>query len=230
LKNNERVNMYDDAITLEELLQQQKLFNARIAFVTTLLVATLAGGLMQDLQFLILSVIVFCFSIYLIMAQRSKNDKINEILQRMDFSLLQFEDSKTRTIVERKLTKLFGNIPQRITSNSEMTRMRGADEKGPTWGKQDGVFGEVTNFRDAVEHGKVFDGLEGDLYKSEKLIRNANENYSEMAQQRWEKSQSNDQDLVEAGVETLAELVTTDYFEKNSKDGAVEELVGQNSD
>ena len=222
--------MYDDAITLEELLQQQKLFNARIAFVTTLLVATLAGGLMQDLQFLILSVIVFCFSIYLIVAQRSKNDKINEILQRMDFSLLQFEDSKTRTIVERKLTKLFGNIPQRITSNSEMTRMRGADEKGPTWGKQDGVFGEVTNFRDAVEHGKVFDGLEGDLYKSEKLIRNANENYSEMAQLRWEKSQSNDPDLVEAGVETLAELVTTDYFENNSKDGAVEELVGQNSD
>jgi hypothetical protein len=222
--------MYDDAITLEELLQQQKLFNARITFVTVLLVATLTGGLMQDLQFLILSVIVFCFSIYLIMAQRSKNDKINEILQRMDFSLLQFEDSKTRTIVERKLTKLFGNIPQRITSNSEMARTRGADEKGPTWGKQDGAFGEVINFRDAVEHGKVFDGLEGDLYKSEELVRNANENYAEMAQLRWEKSQSNDPDLVEAGVETLAELVTTDYFEKNSKDGAVEELIGQNSD
>ena len=51
-----------------------------------------------------------------------------------------------------------------------------------------------------------------------------------MAQLRWEKSQSNDPDLVEAGVETLAELVTTDYFEKNSKDGAVEELIGQNSD
>jgi len=51
-----------------------------------------------------------------------------------------------------------------------------------------------------------------------------------MAQQRWEKSQSNDPDLVEAGVETLAELVTTDYFEKNSKDGAVEDLMGQNSD
>ena len=222
--------MYDDAITLGELLQQQKLFNTRIALVTMLLVATLAGGLMQDLQFLILSVIVFCFSIYLIVAQRSKNDKINEILQRMDFSLLQFEDSKTRTIVEQKLTKLFGNIPQRITSNSEMTRTRGTDEKGPTWGKQDGVFGEVSNYRDAVEHGMVFDGLEGELYKSEKLVRNANENYSEMAQQRWEKSQSNDPDLVEAGVETLAELVTTDYFEKNSKDGAVEELIGQNSE
>ena len=222
--------MYDDAITLEELLLQQKSFNVRIATVTVVLVATLAGGLLQDSQLLFLSVILFCFATYLFMAQRSKNEKIDEILKRMDFSLLQFEDSKTRDSVERKLTKLFGNIPQRITSNSEMARTRGADEKGPTWGKQDGVFGEVDNYRDAVEHGKIFDGLEGELYKSEKLIKNANENYSEMAQQRWEKSQSSDPDLVEAGVETLAELVTTDYFEKNSKDGAVEELMGQKSD
>jgi hypothetical protein len=51
-----------------------------------------------------------------------------------------------------------------------------------------------------------------------------------MAQQRWETSQSNDSDLIEAGVETLAELVTTDYFEKNSKDGAVEELMRKNSE
>ena len=222
--------MYDDAITLEELLQQQKSFNARIVAITVFLVATLAGGLMQDSQLLLISLVLFCFSIYLIVAQRSNNERIDEILRRMDFSLLQFEDSKTRNSVERKLTKLFGNIPQRITSNSEMTRTRGDDEKGPTWGKQDGVFGEVTDYRDAVEHGKVFDGLEGELYKSEKLIKNANENYSEMAQLRWEKAQSNDPDLVEAGVETLAELVTTDYFEKNSKDGAVEELMGQNSD
>jgi hypothetical protein len=222
--------MYDDATTLEELLQQQKSFNVRIIVITVLLIATLGGGLIQYPQLLFISFVCFCYSIYLFLERRSRDEKIDEILQRMDFSLLQFEDSKTRTAVERKLTKLFGNIPQRITSNSEMARTRGTDEKGPTWGKQDGVFGEVTNFRDAVEHGKVFDGLEGELYKSEKLIKNANENYSEMAQRRWEKSQSDDPDLVEAGVKTLAELVTTDYFEKNSKDGAVEELLGQNSD
>mgnify|MGYP001594352403 FL=1 len=222
--------MYDDAITLEQLLAQQKSFNIRIIVITVLLIATLVGGLLQNSQLLLISFALFCFSIYLFVERRSRNEKIDEILKRMDFSLLQFEDSKTRSSVERKLTKLFGNIPQRITSNSEMARTRGADEKGPTWGKQDGVFGEVTNYRDAIEHGKVFDGLEDELNKSEKLIKNANENYSEMAQQRWEKSQSSDPDLVEAGVETLAELVTTDYFEKNSKDGAVEELMSQNSD
>jgi hypothetical protein len=224
------MNMYDDAITLEELLAQQKSFNIKIVVITVLLIATLGGGLLQDSQLLLISFVLFCFSVYLFVERRSRDEKIDEILKRMDFSLLQFEDSKTRGSVERKLTKLFGNIPQRITSNSEMARTRGTDEKGPTWGKQDGAFGEVTNFRNAIEHGKVFDGLEGELYKSEKLIKNANENYSEMAQQRWEKSQSNDPDLVEAGVKTLAELVTTDYFEKNSKDGAVEDLMGQNSD
>ena len=222
--------MYDDAITLEELLAQQKSFNIKIVVITVLLIATLGGGLLQDSQLLLISFVLFCFSVYLFVERRSRDEKIDEILKRMDFSLLQFEDSKTRNSVERKLTKLFGNIPQRITSNSEMARTRGTDEKGPTWGKQDGAFGEVTNFRNAIEHGKVFDGLEGELYKSEKLIKNANENYSEMAQQRWEKSQSNDPDLVEAGVETLADLVTTDYFEKNSKDGAVEDLMGQNSE
>lgn len=222
--------MYDDAIILEELLAQQKSFNIKIVVITVLLIATLGGGLLQDSQLLLISFVLFCFSVYLFVERRSRDEKIDEILKRMDFSLLQFEDSKTRNSIERKLTKLFGNIPQRITSNSEMARTRGTDEKGPTWGKQDGAFGEVTNFRNAIEHGKVFDGLEGELYKSEKLIKNANENYSEMAQQRWEKSQSNDPDLVEAGVKTLADLVTTDYFEKNSKDGAVEDLMGQNSD
>ena len=222
--------MYDDAITLEELLAQQKSFNIRIVVIMVLLIATLGGGLLQDSQLLFISFVLFCFSVYLFVKRRSRDEKIDEILKRMDFSLLQFEDSKTRNSIERKLTKLFGNIPQRITSNSEMARTRGTDEKGPTWGKQDGAFGEVTNFRNAIEHGKIFDGLEGELYKSEKLIKDANENYSEMAQQRWEKSQSNDPDLVEAGVETLADLVTTDYFEKNSKDGAVEDLMGQNSE
>jgi hypothetical protein len=224
------MNMYDDAITLEELLAQQKSFNIKIVVIMVLLIATLGGGLLQDSQLLLISFVLFCFSVYLFVERRSRDEKIDEILRRMDFSLLQFEDSKTRNSIERKLTKLFGNIPQRITSNSEMARTRGTDEKGPTWGKQDGAFGEVTNFRNAIEHGKVFDGLEGELYKSEKLIKNANENYSEMAQQRWEKSQSNDPDLVEAGVKTLADLVTTDYFEKNSKDGAVEDLMGQNSE
>jgi hypothetical protein len=224
------MNMYDDAIILEELLAQQKSFNIKIVVITVLLIATLGGGLLQDSQLLLISFVLFCFSVYLFVERRSRDEKIDEILKRMDFSLLQFEDSKTRNSIERKLTKLFGNIPQRITSNSEMARTRGTDEKGPTWGKQDGAFGEVTNFRNAIEHGKVFDGLEGELYKSEKLIKNANENYSEMAQQRWEKSQSNDPDLVEAGVKTLADLVTTDYFEKNSKDGAVEDLMGQNSE
>jgi len=223
-------NMYHDALSLEKLLDRQKSLNRRVVIVTLLTLATLAIGLLENSQVLIISLTLFCLSLYYISIQISTENKIAEILRRMDFSLSQFEDNSTREVVERKLTKLFGNIPQRITSNAEMSRTRGGDEKGPTWGRQDGELGEVSDYRDAVEEGKKFEGLEGELSNAEKMLRNADEKYSEMAQQRWETSQSNDSDLIEAGVETLAELVTTDFFEKNSKDGAVEELMRKNSE
>ena len=222
--------MYHDAFSLEQLLHRQQSLNRRIVAVITLIVVTLAIGLVQYPQSLFISLALFCLSLYLIVIQISNENKIADILHRMDFSLLQFEDLDTRDVVEKKLTKLFGNIPQRITSNAEMARARGGDEKGPTWGKQDGDLGEVANYRDAVEQGKVFEGLEGELSNAEKMLRSADESYSQMAQQRWETSQRNDPDLIEAGIETLAELVTTDYFEKNPKDGAVEELMSQNSE
>jgi hypothetical protein len=223
-------NMYADAYSLERLLHRQKSLNHRISAVIVLIVVTLAIGLVQYSQSLFFSLALFCLSLCLVVIQISTENKIAEILHRMDFSLSQFEDRDTREVVEKKLNKLFGNIPHRITSNAEMARTRGGDEKGPTWGKQDGALGEVANYRDAVEQGKVFEGLEGELSNAEKMLRSADKDYSQMAQQRWETSQRNDPDLIEAGIETLAELVTTDYFEKNPKDGAVDELMGQNSE
>ena len=222
--------MFHDAYTLERLLKRQKSLTFEITVVALSTIFTLIVGIIQYTYLFFITFGLFCILIYLVRNQYRVAIWIDEVLQRMDFSLLQFEDISTRSLVEKKLTKLFGNIPQRITSNSEMSRTRGGDEKGPTWGKQDGELGEVVTYRDAIEQGKVFDGLEGELSDAEQMLRNADEKYSEMAQQRWETSQSNDSDLIEAGVETLAELVTTDFFEKNSKDGAVDELMGQNSE
>ena len=221
--------MFHDAYTLEQLLERQKSLNFWIIVVTLLAIVTVIGGLMQHLL-LFITIVLVCMLVYLVLSHYRVAILIDEVLHRMDFSLMQFEDISTRDLVEKKLTKLFGNIPQRITSNSEMARTRGGDEKGPTWGQQDGELGDVANYRDAIEQGKVFDGLEGELSVGEKMLRNADENYSQMSQKRWDTSQRNDPDLIEAGVETLAELVTTDYFEKNSKDGAVDELMGQNSE
>ena len=60
---------------------------------------------------------------------------------------------------------------------------------------------------------------------SELLVSEANVRYDTIAQQRWKDSESMDQDLIEAGVERLGDLVRTDWFEKNAKDGAVESLM-----
>jgi hypothetical protein len=71
--------MYDDAITLEELLAQQKSFNIRSVVITVLLIATLSGGLLQDSQLLFISFVLFCFSVYLFVKRRSRDEKIDEI-------------------------------------------------------------------------------------------------------------------------------------------------------
>jgi hypothetical protein len=63
------------------------------------------------------------------------------------------------------------------------------------------------------------------LRPSELLVSEANVRYDAIAQQRWKDSESIDQDLIEAGVERLGDLVRTDWFEKNAKDGAVASLV-----
>jgi hypothetical protein len=62
------------------------------------------------------------------------------------------------------------------------------------------------------------------------LVSEANVRYEQIAQQRWKESESNDQDLIEAGVERLGDLVRTDWFEKNAKDGAVEALMESKSE
>ncbi|MBL6744158.1 MAG: hypothetical protein ISP83_07250, partial [Candidatus Poseidonia sp.] len=45
------------------------------------------------------------------------------------------------------------------------------------------------------------------------------------AQERWDASEKADMDLIEAGVGRLGDLVKTDWFGKNAKDGAVEDLL-----
>ena len=47
---------------------------------------------------------------------------------------------------------------------------------------------------------------------------------SEISEKRWQKSEAADKDLIEAGVSKLGDLVKTEWFEKNAKDGAVKEL------
>lgn len=105
--------------------------------------------------------------------------------------------------------------------------IRGHDEKGFTGGAKQKALDSKGTRRDAKESEGMYDGLEGDLRRSEHLVEEANARYQEVADQHWKEAESADQDLIEAGVERLGDLVRTDWFDKNAKDGAVDELMGQ---
>ena len=99
------------------------------------------------------------------------------------------------------------------------TRGRGSDPAGPDWGKTDFKLGQEPQRRDAVLEGEKYSGMEGQLTHGEKMVAEANKGYAEMAQKRWEVAEANDPDMIEYGVERLGDLVKTDYFEKNAKEG-----------
>jgi hypothetical protein len=96
---------------------------------------------------------------------------------------------------------------------------RGNDEKGPDWGKTDFKMGSEPVRRDAIIEGKKYEGMEGDLTQGEQLRATADVEYTVMAQERWERAEANDPDLIEYGVGKLGDLVRTDYFEKNAEEG-----------
>ena len=122
--------------------------------------------------------------------------------------------AETGTFNDLQVEKMTGSI-------------RGRDEKGFTGGKQNERLDSTTMRRDVKESEGAYEGLEGDLRRSEHLVSETNERYGAAANEQWNAAESKDQDLIEAGVERLGDLVRTDWFEKNAKDGAVDELMGQ---
>jgi len=105
------------------------------------------------------------------------------------------------------------------------TRPRGDDPRGPDWGKTDFKLGHEPVRRDAISEGKKYTGMEGSLTSGEIMVEEANQEYAELAQKRWENAEANDPDLIEYGVERLGDLVKTDYFEKNAEEGAFSKVV-----
>ena len=105
--------------------------------------------------------------------------------------------------------------------------VRGQDDKGFTGGQKAQPLDTNANRRDASHSDGEYEGLEGELRRSEHLVNEANTRYEKKANEQWQASESSDADLIEAGVERLGDLVRTDWFEKNAMDGAVDELMGQ---
>lgn len=105
--------------------------------------------------------------------------------------------------------------------------VRGQDEKGFTGGRKAQPLDSNANRRDVSHSDGNYEGLEGELRRSEHLVNEANTRYEKKANEQWQASETSDVDLIEAGVERLGDLVRTEWFEKNAMDGAVDELMGQ---
>lgn len=119
---------------------------------------------------------------------------------------------------------------QSIQVSKTHRRMRGSDDKGFTGGAVDTAFALEQERRDSALSDGDYSDLEGELRPSELLVNEADIRYGEMAQKRWASAESADVDLIEAGVERLGDLVRTDWFEKNAKEGAVKEVMGLNDE
>ena len=170
-------------------------------------------------MFVFLSGVIFA-SLALLL---EKNEEV--FAQKYDMThLLDIDDAEER--YEAYLQHLSDWIATDIEEINP-TRTRGDDPSGPDWGKTDFKLGHEPIRRDAVVEDEKYSGMEGDLTSGEKMVEEANREYADLSQKRWEEAEANDPDLVERGVERLGDLVRTDYFEKNAEDGAFSKVANK---
>lgn len=113
-------------------------------------------------------------------------------------------------------------------TNQEYLRNRGQDEKGPSFHQNDSLFSTRKSIV-VPAPDEVYQNLDSEITEGEKLVNSADLIYFENAKEQWEKSEQQDQDIIEAGVDNLGELVKSGWFEKNAKDGAIKELYEEDS-
>lgn len=113
----------------------------------------------------------------------------------------------------------------RIATNESYLRTRGGDEKGPAFDKTEASVDPNLVRVDPSLHEGDYEGLEGELRVSEKLVEEANQHYATVAQRQWEIAEQRDMDMVEAGVDRLGDLVASGWFEQNFEDGALSSLM-----
>ncbi|RJU79961.1 MAG: hypothetical protein DWC09_08520 [Candidatus Poseidoniales archaeon] len=213
----------------EKLQRQHRLYIRLLASILTVFVFAVMqmyrSSLIESSIFALVSIsIVFFIRFRSIRRAREREEALFNLLE-VDPAVF---DHPSRMEIALKAAQS-GSFQTLLVSKTQR-RNRGSDEKGFTSGKTASLLDSALERRDASLSDGNFDGLEGDLRPSELLVSEANVRYEQIARQRWKDSESNDQDLIEAGVERLGDLVRTDWFEKNAKDGAVEALMESKSD
>ncbi len=182
-------------------------FNSSLSLSLTIVFQSIAIG----------SVLLLAFS-----AQRKAIERQDALFMLLEVDPTLLEQSNRMELAFQAVQA--GDL-QSIQVSKTQRRNRGSDEKGFTSGRTESQLDTLQPRRDASLSEPSYAGLEDDLRPSELLVSEANARYGEKAQQRWQDAESKDIDLIEAGVEKLGDLVKTDWFEKNAKDGAVQDLI-----
>jgi hypothetical protein len=162
-------------------------------------------------------------------SQRTMEARLNDLLSTVD---LDWEDISELELPKARQSLVLDAFADKSMVegqvNTAYRRTRGGDEKGPAFGEEKAGFEVASKRQDPAVHEADYEGLVGPLGTGEVLVEEANESYAAQAQERWGASEKADMDMIEAGVERLGDLVAAGWFEKNVKDGAVNDLMGTN--
>ncbi len=170
---------------------------------------------------IIILVYLIIFGINYSVTNKIKKQQIVDFARLFEIDIDDNYDQLNNTISMYKKGE-FEKIEVSFT-NKKHRRSRGFDEKGPTSGVLLSPLDKKNQRIDAMSNND-YQGITEEITAGESLIREADEKYAKMSEQRWKDSEAKDTDLIEAGVERLGDLVKTDWFEKNAKDGAIKEL------
>ncbi len=192
-----------------------------------LVLASLSSVINSRFVFTVLILMTFGFTfsiIYCIIKWKYFSKEIEEI-----YDLLEVDPKELGGLSSKQVLSFVNRVlSESESSNNQM--VRGQDEKGPDWGRSDADLGDELERRDAIVHGTKYEGLEDEITVSEQLKRDADDRYAKFAQQRWEQAEASDPDLIEAGVESLGDLITTDFFDKNAEEGAFKKVMEVSDD
>jgi len=167
----------------------------------------------------LVSIVVFGLNYMLI--KNKKNIVMNDFAGKFEIDL-ECDFSEFQNTIALYKKGEFEKIEAAFT-NKKHRRSRGFDEKGPTGGVLSKSLDKNNQRIDAMKN-KDYDNISEEITAGESLIREADQIYAEISEKRWAESESKDKDLIEAGVDKLGDLVKTEWFERNAKDGAVKEL------
>ena len=172
------------------------------------------------------SALLICLAMFILSSNRKAKEREETLFMMLELDPELLEHSNRMQVAFQAVEA--GKL-ESIQVSKTQRRNRGSDAKGFTSGRIESRLDSAQDRRDAIHSGSRYEGLEDDLRPSEILVNEANLRYQERADQLWKESESKDSDLIEAGVERLGDLVRTDWFEKNAKQGAVQELMDSNN-